>query len=226
MTDYASAAVARAAGVAASADRPAQRRCAEDAASRPVLRVAVRGLELRGKDSAPDVLSFRGYASVTETPYEMYDMFGPYTEVVSADAFTETLAQSDLDVPFVLGHDQMRRIARTTNGTLRLSQDENGLLVDADLDPADPDVAYIAPKLRAGLIDEMSFAFRIESGQWSPDYSEFRINRVDMHRGDVAIVGYGANPHTTGSGLRAATPTVSRVLVVSDDDVRGYQPLI
>jgi phage head maturation protease len=51
-------------------------------------------------------------------------------------------------VPLVIAHDQMRRIARTTNGTLTLSVDDTGLLVEADLDPADADVAYIAPKLR------------------------------------------------------------------------------
>jgi phage head maturation protease len=79
-------------------------------------------------------------------------------------------------------------------------------LARADLDPADVDVAYIVPKLRAGLIDEMSFAFRIDSGQWSPDYDEFRINKVDMHRGDVAIVGFGANPYTSGGMRSDAAP--------------------
>jgi len=113
-------------------------------------------------------------------------------------------------VPLVLGHDQLRRLARTTTGTLVLAEDDTGLSVYAPaLDPTDHDVAYIAPKLRSGLIDEMSFAFRIESGQWSPDYTEYRINRYDIHRGDVAIVGYGANPYT-GASLRqpaAAAPS-------------------
>lgn len=200
---YLEAALARRSAVRAPADRPSRRRCAEAAESRAVVRATVSNLEVRaaGEDSA---LEFRGYASVTERAYEMYDMFGPYHEIVSASAFDATLARGDLDVPFVLGHDQLRRIARTTNGSLRLSMDDTGLLVEASLDPADADVAYIVPKLRSGLVDEMSFAFRIDSGQWSPDYDEFRINAVDMHRGDVTIVGFGANPFTTGSGLRSA----------------------
>ncbi|HEY9374832.1 MAG TPA: hypothetical protein VIU94_41325, partial [Streptomyces sp.] len=50
-----------------------------------------------------------------------------------------------------------RAAARTTTGTLFLTEDATGLSVHAPaLDPADHDVAYIAPKLRAGLIDEMS----------------------------------------------------------------------
>lgn len=199
------AAAARAAAVRAPADRPQRRRCDEDAASLAIVRAAVAGIELaeRATEDGSERLSFLGHASVTETPYEMYDMFGPYTEVVSATAFNGTLAQDGLDVPLVLDHETLRRIARTTNGTLALAVDERGLRVEADLDPTDADVAYIAPKLRSGLIDEMSFKFRITAGQWSPDYTEYRIEAVDIHRGDVAIVGYGANPHTAGAGLRS-----------------------
>jgi hypothetical protein len=156
------------------------------------------------------MVTFDGHASVTETPYEMYDYWGPYTEVVSAGAFDATLNRQDLDVPLVLGHDQMRRIARTTTGDLRLEMDESGLHVVADLNRADQDVAYILPKLEAGHIDEMSFAFRITRGVWSPDYSEYRIDEVDIHRGDVAIVGFGANPFTDAGSRSAERAAATR----------------
>lgn len=164
----------------------------------PLVRASV------GQSGDGGLVEFDGLASATERGYEMYDWYGPYTEVIDAGAFDETLARSDLDVPLVLAHDQLRRIARTTLGTLDLAVTDEGLAVAARLDPADLDVAYIVPKLRAGLVDEMSFAFRIESGQWSPDYMEYRITRVDIHRGDVAIVGYGANPYTD-AGVRAVS---------------------
>ncbi|HEU4422057.1 MAG TPA: HK97 family phage prohead protease [Pilimelia sp.] len=203
MTSMREAAAERSRGVRQRADRPSQRRSAERPGSRAAARATLSGVELRqADDGAP--LEFAGHASVTERAYEMWDFFGPYNEVISADAFDGTLARADLDVPLVLGHDQLRRIARTTNGTLDLSIDDAGLAVVARLDPTDADVAYIAPKLRAGLIDEMSFAFRIESGVWSPDYTEYRIDRIDLHRGDVAIVGYGANPYTD-AGTRSAS---------------------
>lgn len=208
MNDHIEVARIRAVTIAARADRPVQRRSQAEVGSRALVRAAVSGLEIRAKadDSG---LEFRGHASVVEQAYDMYDMFGPYTEIVSAGAFDSTLARDGLDVPLVIAHDQTRRIARTTTGTLRLSIDDTGLLVEADLDPADGDVGYIVPKLRAGLIDEMSFAFRIDSGQWSPDYDEFRINKVDMHRGDVAIVGFGANPYTSG-GMRSVADLARR----------------
>ncbi|GAA5048217.1 hypothetical protein HNP84_000221 [Thermocatellispora tengchongensis] len=207
-TTRAEAATARAQHVRQRADRPSQRRCAEHPTARAAARVPAR-IELREAAGGSGLLEFAGYATVYEREYEMWDMWGPYTEIVSAGAGAESLARADLDVPLVLGHDQLRRLARTTTGTLVLAEDETGLSVHAPaLDPGDYDVAYIAPKLRAGLIDEMSFAFRIESGQWSPDYTEYRITRYDIHRGDVAIVGYGANP-ATEAALRQQKPAPS-----------------
>ena len=145
---------------------------------------------------------------MTGRGYEMFDWAGPYTEVVTPGAFEKSLSRADLDVPLVLAHDSLRRIARTTNGSLTLTEDDQGLACDApNLDPNDADVAYIAPKLRSGLVDEMSFRFQITAGEWSPDWTEYHINEVDIHRGDVAIVGYGANPYTTEQ-LRSAISKV------------------
>lgn len=213
---FEAAAEARAAGVAAHADRPSQRRCAEDPGSRAAAFVRAESIELRAaEDDGSGLLHFTGFASVYNRGYEMWDMFGPYSEQVTSGAGASSLARGDLDVPFVLAHDSLRRIARTTNGSLTLAEREvdgvDGLYVDAPrLDASDSDVAYIAPKLRSGLIDEMSFRFRILNGSWSPDWSEYHIEEYDIHRGDVAIVGYGANPHTQGAGLRSEqTPALT-----------------
>lgn len=210
MTDRAAAAAAeRAQHVRQRSDRPSQRRCAEPTGARAAALVPAR-IEVREAVASEGTAEFRGYATVYERGYTMWDFWGPYTEVVSAGAGAESMARADLDVPLVLQHDQLRRIARTTNGSLVLAEDENGLAVLAPaLDLADHDVAYIVPKLRSGLLDEMSFAFRIEAGQWSPDYEEYRITRYDIHRGDVAIVGYGANPFTD-AGMRSQSKAPSR----------------
>ncbi|MBJ6633362.1 HK97 family phage prohead protease [Streptomyces sp. I5] len=208
----AAAAAERSQHIRQRADRPSQRRCAEQPTARAAVRATLSGVQVRASGDDGGTLEFLGHASVYERGYEMWDMFGPYTEIVSEGAGADSLARANLDVPLVLGHDQLRRLARTSTGSLFLTEDANGLHVHAPaLDPNDHDVAYIAPKLKAGLIDEMSFAFRIESGQWSPDYTEYRINRYDIHRGDVAIVGYGANPATTATMRQpAAAPASSR----------------
>lgn len=233
------AAAARAAGFVerswSAGSRPAQRRAVADLSSAPVLTrcglgtvapvsaralVTVRDASEEAPDTGP--LVFEGMASVTGAPYRMWDMFGEYDEIVHVGAFTESLSRSDLDVPLVIDHVSSRRIARTTVPAAPLSLtevttgDRTGLRVLAPaLDRADPDVQYIVPKLRSGLIDEMSFRFLITSGRWSDDYTEFHIHAVDIHRGDVSIVGYGASPHTAGSGLRSGA-----LAAASDADLR------
>lgn len=213
------AAAARATGLRAPADRPQARRCAAER-SAPALVVARARIDIREADTDGAGLAFVGYASVTGVGYDMWDWYGVYTESVDPGAFAGTLSRADLDVPFVLQHEDLRRIARTTTGTLALAEDDQGLRVEATLDPADVDVAYIVPKLRAGLIDEMSFKFRIDSGSWSPDWDEYHIHAADLHRGDVAIVGYGANPATAGSGLRAAETAPVRRVQIFDTDTK------
>lgn len=139
---------------------------------------------------------FNGCASTVEQPYEMYDMFGPYTEVVDQGAFDVTLA-ADPDVAFLLNHRGMT-MARTKSKTLELSFDpEQGLISDAYCNPERTDVKDLAHAISDGDIDQMSFAFRIVRGQWSPDYTEYRILEVDLDRGDVSAVNYGANPNTS-----------------------------
>lgn len=211
MTDRAAAAAARAMEVRTPADRPAHRRCAADDDAPRHARVALDNAQVR---TAPDGTDPHvvGVASVVERAYEMYDMFGPYTEVVSADAFDKTLAADPL-VEFTLNHNRGggAPMASTRNGTLTLAMDKAGdlpgLTYDAQVDATRTDVADMVKALSRGDLAEASFKFRIVSGQWSPDYTEYRIQEVDMNGGDVTAANFGANPSAT-SALRSA-PTVA-----------------
>lgn len=138
---------------------------------------------------------FHGVASTVEQPYRMYDWYGEYDEVVDAGAFDKTLGAGP-DVAFLLNH-AGTTMARTKSGTLELSVDSTGLISDAYCNPERSDVADLAHAIGDGDIDEMSFAFRIVRGEWSPDYTQYRILEVDLDRGDVSAVNYGANPNTS-----------------------------
>jgi len=114
---------------------------------------------------------------------------------VSRSAFTRTLAANP-DVAFLLNHRGMT-MARTQAGTLELRMDESGLRSDAWLNPKRQDVQDLIVAIDDGNITEMSFAFMLEQGEWSEDFSQFRITQLDIHRGDVSAVNYGANPYTS-----------------------------
>lgn len=198
MNDLLAAAEARARAVRQRTDRPRNR------AQPPGFNLRIADLNESG-----DTVHFTGLASAYGVPYEMWDAFGPYLEIVEPGAGARSLARPDLDVTLNIGHDQTRRIASTRNGTLFLRETRSGLEVDAPLlDMNDPDVAYIVPKLRSNLTTEMSFAFQIMAGTWSDDATVYHLTEYDLHRGDVAIVGYGANPHTSAQ-LRSGRDLIS-----------------
>lgn len=211
MTEALEAAQARAAAVAAPADRPASRRCSQDTTASPTARAPLSEVTFRDATvDGKDVIQFAGYATVTERGYDMWDMFGPYTEIVSASAPAVALA-ADPDVAFLINHGGMT-LARTKSSTLRLFADTTGMGVEATLDPRQSAVSDLRIAMERGDIDEMSFAFRITRGQWSPDYTEYRIEGFDIDRGDVSAVNYGANPFTSAAIRAAARPDLLRSL--------------
>ncbi|MGI5288036.1 HK97 family phage prohead protease [Nonomuraea polychroma] len=136
-----------------------------------------------------------GYASVFERGYEMWDWYGPYTEVVSLGAADKTLEASP-EVVFRFNH-AGTPMAGTRNGRLELWADDTGLGQRAYLNPKRSDVQLLVQAIEDDDVREQSFMFRITSGHWSPDYTEYRIDAFDLDRGDVGPVTYGANPHTS-----------------------------
>lgn len=201
------------------ADRPRERSAPEGSGAprlwTPGQRSACTIERAAAGSKNPGTVRFEGLASVTGQLYTMFDWLGEYDEQVAVGAFEETLA-ADPHTPLVIDHTSSRRLALTGNARspLELTEitdgDTTGLQsIAPTMELSDPDVAYITPKLESGLIDEMSFRFTIEAGRWSEDFMTFVIQRVNIHRGDVSIVGYGANPLTAGAGLRSTAPTAA-----------------
>lgn len=138
-----------------------------------------------------------GYASIVGKKYKMWDMFGEYSENVNPGAFDVTLSKNP-DVAFLVNHRGVT-MARTTNGSLELSSDNKGLKSVAYLNPKRTDVKDLILAIEDKDVTEMSFAFLITDGEWNEEYTEYTINEVDLDRGDVSAVNYGANPYTSVS---------------------------
>jgi len=158
--------------------------------------MATRSATFKGKPSR----IFEGHANTYEQGYEMYDFWGPYTEVISEGAGTTSLAAGP-DVVFLTNHRGLA-MARTLNGSLELEETPHGLHDLAYTNPERSDVRDLAAAIDDGVVTEQSFAFWIVRGQWSPDYTEYRILEYDINRGDVSGVNFGANP-TTDIAARA-----------------------
>ena len=138
-------------------------------------RMAFADFELR---DAPDgAVGLRGYAAVFD--------YVAHGEVVKRSAFNRTLTQRD-KVKLLVNHDGVP-IASTDGGTMSLSVDERGLMVDVgSLDMANPTVQELVSAMRRGDITEMSFSFEAKDAPLVDGVRELR--EVKLY--DVSVVTY------------------------------------
>jgi len=129
------------------------------------------------------ILRVEGYAAVFN---EEADIGGYFRERIAPGAFRSAIGRDD--TVFLFNHDLDTVMARTRSGTLTLAEDDHGLRMSAELDETDPDVARIAPKMRRGDLDKMSFAFIAQRQEWddSGEVPLRTIHEASLH--DVSVV--------------------------------------
>ena len=142
----------------------------------------VENLELRQEGEDNIVV---GYGSVFNT---LSNELGGFREIIAEGAFDGRLND---DVRFLINHDGLP-LARTTNGTLRLTTDERGLKYEAQV--ANTSLGRdLIELMRNGTINQSSFAFVVEDDSWEVrDGVNVRtINKVSRLY-DVSAVTYAA----------------------------------
>ena len=155
----------------------------------------VQDLELRMDGDKQTVV---GYGAVFNS---MSNDLGGFREFISPNAFEGRL---DDDVRFLVNHDANLILARTTNGTLRLSVDEKGLRYEADM-PNTSTARDLMELLKNGTISQSSFAFTVEEDSWEvKDGMNIRtIDKVSQLY-DVSSVVYPAyNQASSAVALRS-----------------------
>ncbi len=138
-----------------------------------------------------------GYAAVYNQEAVIAGLF---REVIRPGAFRSALSRGD-DVTLNINHNDNFLLARTSSGTLQLREDEKGLFIRSELDPTDPDVARLVPKMKRGDLSEMSFAFSIPEGgqEWTHAADGMDVREVrDVLLHDVSIV---ATPAYDGTSI-------------------------
>lgn len=147
--------------------------------------IAYSNLEIRAEGDGNTLV---GYAAVFDSPSEPL----PWTEFVRRGAFAKTI-NDGADVRLLVDHEGVP-LARTKSGTLRISEDDKGLRVEADLDEANPDAARVMSALRRGDVSQMSFAFEPVKDSWSKDRKTRELKEVKLF--DVSVVTYPAYEET------------------------------
>lgn len=136
-------------------------------------------VELRADDNG---IRVEGYPAVTGQDTSIGDM---WIEIIAPGAFRSALARDD--VVFLINHCG-EPLARTSSGTLKLSEDDKGLRMETVLDPEDPDVQRLVPKMKRGDMSKMSFAFRATRQEWD-DTTEPPTRTIhELQLVDVSVV--------------------------------------
>ena len=132
-------------------------------------------------------IGITGYAAVfgEATAIGPLESWG-WEEVVDRGAFRAAVQRGD-DVTLLVDHAGLP-LARSSSGTLTLSEDERGLRVDTRLDASDPDVQRLLPKMKRGDLTKMSFGFIAEAEGWDETGPHARRSIRSVRLFDVSIV--------------------------------------
>lgn len=146
-----------------------------------------RLIEIRavGED---DKMTVEGYAITFDSPATHQYGSRKFTETIKKGALDNTDMK---DVPLRYNHnDNVMIMARTRNKSLRLIKDEKGLLIQADLLDTQSN-RDLYKGIQEGLIDKMSFAFRVadQGDTWTYGEKETtrEVNNIDRLF-DVSVV--------------------------------------
>jgi HK97 family phage prohead protease len=155
--------------------------------------------------------TFVGYAAMFNAPSQPL----PFTERIAPGAFSRTL-RARRDVRLYVNHNSDLVLASRNSGTLRLSEDERGLRVEADL----PDTSYandLRALMSAGVVDKMSFGFTIPRGgdAWSEDGRERTLREIQLHEVSV-VTGFPAYEQTQAA-VRSLEKLSNRTGIAADE---------
>ena len=140
--------------------------------------VQYRKSEMRANE---DDLIVEGYAAVFNSVTDL----GPFKERIAPGAFADVL---DNDVRFLVNHDGVP-LARTTNGTMELKEDETGLHYRAQLSDTQAG-RDLYTMIKRGDISQSSFAFTI--ARESEDDDNVRVIEKVASLIDTSAVTYPA----------------------------------
>ena len=154
----------------------------------------------------------RGYASTFNEPYTLYENdTWRLDEVVDANAFQNT---DMTDVIMQYDHEG-RVFARISNNTLKVTPDERGLLIEADLGGTELG-RQLYEEIRGGYTNKMSFGFTVDDDEvldTKEDGKDLTVRTIKSVRKlyDVSAVSLPANDATSISVRKLTDGEIDRI---------------
>ena len=151
-------------------------------------RTSAVDIEIRAADGDAQPVIF-GYAAVFD---QLSEDLGGFRERIAPGAFTKALGD---DVRALFNHDPNIVLGRTRSKTLRISEDQKGLVIEID-PPSTPAAAALIESMRRGDVTQMSFGFQTVKDKWDMVDGEAIRTLIDVRLFDVSPVTYPAYPQT------------------------------
>lgn len=156
-----------------------------------------------------DGMTFVGYAAKFDQPSEN---LGGFVEYVERGAFSRSL-KSRNDVMLLWNHDAGQPLASTRSGTMKLTEDEVGLRVEARL-PQTTLGKDLSVLLREKIVGKMSFGFNVIKDSWNSEGTERRLKSVRLF--ETSLVVWPAYPQTEAT-VRGLDKVAQRASVDADE---------
>ena len=170
------------------------------------------------REAEGDEMVLEGYAAVFNSETDL----GAFREVIKPGAFDDVM---DNDVRALINHDPNLVLGRTTNGTLKLEQDERGLKYRVELGKQQYAKDFYE-SVKRGDISQSSFAFTIDKQSWNEERTVRSVDKVRQLL-DVSPVTYPAYSAATVQA-RDLPPEPEQVAEVSapeqDTEIKNLQP--
>jgi len=195
-------------GVIGRIEAESENRVTGEALSKLETRVNPAQFEVRETEEG---MTFTGYAAVFNSDSQPL----PFTERIAPGAFRGSLRNRN-DIKLLWNHDTASVLGSTRAGTLKLTENDRGLYVEAML--PNTTVGRDARELISrGDVDAMSFGFTVARGgdEWSSDGSTRTLTKINLH--EVSIVAFPAYTATAGStAVRGLDKVAKRAEVDAD----------
>lgn len=191
-----------------------------------------KGAQVRA--SKGDKPQISGYASVFGEEYVLYDDGGyRIVETIQEGAFARVLKEKQ-DVRCLFNHEPDNVLGRTTNQTLRMSQDDKGLEFENDLDLRTTVGQNVQAFIDRGDVTGCSFAFTVSKQSWSEEKADGKTISTRVIEefeqlfdvGPVTYPAYEATSVASRDWLNSAPAEVRGALRdATSKDTEGMDPI-
>lgn len=173
---------------------------------------AAEGLEVRESSAGGDTVLISGSPIVYNVGYRVRDMYGEFEETMLPGVASDLIGRSD--TRFLFNHGGLP-LARSTSGTLTLTDTPKALTFTAELDTRQSVANDLLIAIERGDVTQMSVGMVVGADTWSANDTKRSISRLSDLL-DVSGVTYPASPSTDiaiAQRMMAEVPVESRARV-------------